>query len=91
MIGINLSILQANGVTTNFATITDIRWKPMKSADIQIGFFVDSTTFLAGATPVCTQYFALNIQLIDPTLAIPPQLIAQLTAPGAPLYGGTPV
>lgn len=90
MIGVNLAVTQPNGVQTAFATIIDIRWQPMKSANLQIGFFVDSNSFKAGALPVWSQYVAVDITQIDPTLAIPPQLFAQLTAPGCLLYGGTP-
>ena len=91
MTGLSFTATQPNGVTTTFATILDIRWQPGKSADIQIGYFMDEPTFLAGAQPVFTQYMALDITLIDPTQPIPPQIVSQLTANGAPLYGGTPV
>lgn len=90
MTGISITILQKNGVSTTFATIVDIRWQPTRSADVQIGYFLDQATYLAGGTPVTKEYFALDISLIDPAQAIPPQLIAQLTAVDAPLHGGTP-
>jgi hypothetical protein len=91
MSGLAFTATQPNGVTTTFATVLDIRWQPGKSADIQIGYFVDEPTFSSGASPVFTQYLCLNISLIDPTQPIPPQIISQLTAVGAPLAGGTPV
>ncbi len=91
MAGVAISIDQANGVTTTFATIIDIRWKPTKSADIQIGYFLDETTYNNGGTCVHSEYFALDITQITPTGNIPAQITAQLLAPGAPLYGGTPV
>lgn len=89
MLGINVTKAQANGVTTTFATVLDIRWQPSKSADIQIGYFVSEAAFVAGESAVVCEYFPLNISLIDPTLAIPPQLFSQLTASGNPLEGGT--
>lgn len=91
MVGVNYSSTQANGVATTFATILDIRWQPGKAADVEIGFFIDESTFLGGAQPVATQYFALDITQIDPTLPIPPQLFAQIVASGGPCPGGTGV
>ena len=89
MTGVSLSTLQASGVTTTFASITDIRWQPHLYADVQVGFFLDEATFLAGGAPVHRQYVALDITLIDPTGNIPLQIFTQLTAPGALLDGGT--
>lgn len=91
MVGVSISIEQESGVTTTFATIIDIRWQPMKAANIQIGYFVDEANFLAGSTPVHCEYFALDITQIVPTGNIPAQITTQLLAVGAPLYGGTPV
>lgn len=89
MVGIAFTSTQTSGVTTTFVTVVDIRWQPHVSADIRIGYYVDETGFLAGNTPVHTEYVALNILLIDSTLAIPPQIFSQLTAGGAILDGGT--
>lgn len=91
MIGVAFTSLQASGVTTTFVTVLDIRWQPAKSADIELGFFIDQATFLAGHLPVFCQYFALDISLIDPTAAIPPQIFAQVVAGGGPCPGGTSV
>lgn len=91
MVGVSFTSTQSNGVTTTFVTVIDIRWQPHVSADIQIGYFISEAGFLAGDTPVFTQYVSLNINLIDPTLAIPPQIFSQLTASGAVLDGGTAV
>lgn len=84
--GIALAITQASGVVTTYCTILDIRWQPGKSADLQIGYFLSKAAVLAGASPVLTSYFALDISLIDPTLPIPAQLAAQLLV--GPLAGG---
>jgi hypothetical protein len=89
MAGIAITKEQPNGVQTTWATILDIRWQPGLSADVQIGYFVTNSGYAPGDTPVFTEYFPLNISLIDPTQAIPGQLFSQLTAVGAPLYGGT--
>ena len=91
MAGVLYTAIQPNGVTTTFATILDIRWQPGLAANVQVGFFVNEASFTTGYQPVYTQYFPLNISLIDPTQAIPPQLIAQLTAQSGPVPGGTPV
>jgi hypothetical protein len=91
MAGVAFTSTQASGVTTTFVTIVDIRWKPLLSADIQLGYFVDEPTFNNGGQPVHTEYFSLDITQIVPTGNIPAQIMAQLLAPGAPLYGGTPV
>jgi hypothetical protein len=90
MTGVAISIDQSNGVTTTWATVLDVRWQPGLSADVQVGFFVDEPTFMAGGQPVSTQYVALDITQIVPTGNIPAQIFAQLTAPGAILAGGTP-
>lgn len=89
MIGVSISILQPNGVTTTWATIVDISWQPGKSANVRIGYFIDEPTYNSGAAPVCTQYFQIDITQINPAAAIPGQLISQLMAVGAPLNGGT--
>jgi hypothetical protein len=91
MTGVSLTSTQPNGVTTSFATVLDIRWQPLKSADVQVGFFLDQNSFLTGILPVYTQYVALDITQITPAGNIPAQIINQLTAPGAILYGGTPI
>ena len=89
MAGIALNVTQPNGVTTTWATVLDVRWQPGKSADVQIGFFIDEPTFLAGGSPVVTQYVCLDITQINPIGNIPQQIFSQLTASGAPLQGGT--
>ena len=89
MAGVNLSLVQPNGVTTGFATILDIRWQPGVHADLRIGYFLDESIYTLGGQPVHTEYFILDISQIDPTQPIPPQIFAQITASGAPLYGGT--
>jgi len=91
MIGISISITHPNGVTTQFSTVTQISWQPQLSANVQIGHYLNTDGWSAGNIPVCSDYFQLDISKIDPTLAIPPQIIAQLLAPGAPLYGGAPI
>lgn len=91
MAGVAITVVQPSGVTTTFATILDIRWQPQLSADARIGYFIDEPSFMAGLAPVCAVYVSLNIQQIVMTGNIPAQIIAQLTAPGAILYGGTPV
>lgn len=89
MAGIAVTLTQPNGIVTNWATVLSIYWQPGLSANIQIGFYVSESSYTSGLPPVSTEYFSLNISLIDPTQAIPPQLFAQLTAPGAPCAGGT--
>lgn len=90
MSGVSISIVQPNGVTTIWATILNVYWQIGLAANVQIGYYLTETGYVPGAIPVYTQYWPINIALIDPTQAIPPQLAAQLLAPGAPLYGGTP-
>jgi len=89
MAGVSLSITQPNGVTTTWATVLDIRWQPGKSADVQVGFFLDESDYMSGLQPVCTQYVQLDITQITPTGNIPQQIFNQLTASGAILSGGT--
>jgi hypothetical protein len=91
MVGVSFTSTQASGVQTTFVTILDIRWQPMLSADIKIGYFVDEPSFLNGLAPVHMEYVALDITQIVSTGNIPAQILAQLTAPGAILDGGTPV
>lgn len=91
MVGLSYTSTQPNGVITTFVTILDIRWQPSKSADIQLGFFLTEAAFLSGVQPVYTQYVALDITQIDPTQAIPPQIVAQVTAENGPCPGGTVV
>jgi hypothetical protein len=89
MPGIAFTSTQPNGVQTTWATVIDISWQPGLSADVQIGFFLNESSFTPGCSPVATQYFPLNIGLINPALAIPGQIFSQLIAAGAPLAGGT--
>jgi len=91
MPGVAFTSTQSSGVTTTFVTILDIRWQPGKAADVQLGYFVDETTFNNGGLPITTQYVPLDITQITPTGNIPAQITAQLIANGAPLQGGTPV
>lgn len=89
MIGVSITQTQPNGVTTTWATVTDIRWQPQLSADVQIGYFISSSGYTPGDIPVWSQYFSLDITQIDPTEPIPGQIFSQLTASGGPLAGGT--
>lgn len=91
MIGVTITNVQANGVTTTFATIIDIRWKPGVSADIQVGYFLDSASYVAKLCPVHTEYAAIDIAAIVPIGNIPAQLLSQLIADGGLLAGGTPI
>lgn len=89
MIGVSLLVTQPNGITTQWATLLTIFWQPGLSANVQIGYYVTESDYVAGRIPIFCQYWPINISLIDPTQAIPGQLITQLLASGAPLYGGT--
>ena len=80
---------QPNGVTTTWATITDIRWQPQLAANVQIGFYVSQTGYTPGMLPVYSQYVPLDITQINPAGNIPQQIFNQLTAAGAILAGGT--
>lgn len=91
MIGISFNKTQTSGVVTSFATVIDIRWQPFKSANVQVGYFIDSASFQAGKDPVTLDYAVIDITQIQPTGNIPAQLVAQLIAPGGLLANGTPV
>jgi hypothetical protein len=90
MAGVNITIVQSSGVTTTFATILDLRWQPNLSADVMIGYFIDEPSYTSGMAPVYSQYVGLDITQINTTGNIPAQILAQLTAAGAVLAGGTP-
>lgn len=89
MTGIAITSTQANGVTTTFATVMDYRCQPYESLDVQVGYFIDEATFLAGGRPVHTQYVSLDVTQLVADGNIPLQIFTQLMASGAPLNGGT--
>ncbi len=91
MIGVNYNVTQPTGVVTTFVTILYIYWRPTISANVQLGYFLDESSFLGGLSPVIIEIFPLDISIINPALAIPPQILSQLLAEGGPLHGGTPV
>lgn len=91
MAGVNFTSTQSNGVVTTFATILDLRWQPGKSANVQVGFFLDESSFTNGLEPVHKEYVPLDITMIAMSGNIPAQVIAQLTAVGGIVAGGTPV
>lgn len=90
-VGVAFTQTQPNGVVTNFVTILSVYWQPQQFANIQLGYYVSEANFLAGLQPVTTSYFQLNIAAIDPTQAMPPQIIAQCIAQSGPCPGGTVV
>jgi hypothetical protein len=96
MAGVAFTSVQASGVTTTWATVIDIRWQPgpgapgpAPAANVQIGFYVDEPSYLAGDAPVMKMYYPLDATQINPVGNIPQQIFTQLTAAGAPCAGGT--
>jgi hypothetical protein len=89
MAGVAYTSVQPNGITTNWVTILSVYWQPQQSANIQLGFYTAESDYQSGYAPVYTLYFPLNISVIDPTQALPPQIIAQCIASNGPCPGGT--
>ena len=88
-IGVSYTSVQPNGVTTTWVTILSIFFQPGLYANVQLGYFMNQSDYLAGKPPINTDYFVLNIGAIDVTQAMPAQIYGQIMASNGPCPGGT--
>ena len=84
-----LSLTQPNGVITNYHRVSDIRFQPKGSLDVQVSSYLNQSSRNAGDQPVNSQYVILDETVIDPGNPIQAQIYAQLMASGGLLSGGT--
>lgn len=89
MPGILKTITHPNGITTEFAAITQFAWQPGLAANIRVGHFLTKDSFLNKKVPITDEYLQLDIEQISENEPLLVQCLRQaLVIEGSLCVGG---